>query len=94
MHSHRQRLTTGWNALYVWRLRRSLGLSAEVRLDALGNTVSVLLMLGVLMLLAPVVMEELAWRRLQAASCPDSCCRASDSLCRASSVGGPTFAAG
>ena len=77
----------------VWRLRMLLGPSADVLLNVLGSTVSVLLMLGVLMLL-PVVREELLWRSARAAGGLASALRDSDSLCRASSVGGPTLAAG
>ena len=77
----------------VWRLRMLLWPSADVLFNALGSTVSVLHMLGVLMLL-PVVREELPWRSTRAAGCPASDLRASDSLCRASSVGGHTLVAG
>ncbi len=85
--------TMGGSASEFWRLRMLLMLSADVRLAGRGSTVSVLQMLGVLMLL-PVVMEELSWRSCRAAGSPVSCRRASESLCKASSVGGPTFAAG
>ena len=93
LRMQRQSVTMGGSASELWRLRMLLMLSAEVKVAGLGSTVSVLLMLGVLMLL-PVVMEELSWRSCRAAGTPVSCRRASDSLCRASSVGGPTFAAG
>ena len=55
----RRGITTGAIASEVWRLRMLLMLSADVMLAALGSTVSVLHMLGVLMLL-PVVIEELS----------------------------------